>query len=86
MASLPILRGIGEDVIEAALEQFAGVGEVALNVGLGFVNGGKRLVQNLHNPFLLLEGWDGTWNCEIKCLLHALHSRTILRNYPRAID
>ena len=55
---LPILRGVGEDVIEAALEQFAGVGEVALNVGLGFVNGGKRLVQNLHNPFLLFEGWD----------------------------
>ena len=62
-ALLPILRGVGEDVVEAALEQFAGVGEVALNVGLGFVNGGKRLVQNLHNPLLLFGGWERNFDC-----------------------
>lgn len=50
---LPSVAFLGEGGVEVAFEEFAGVGEVLLRIGDGFIYPRKGLIQYGHNPLLL---------------------------------
>ena len=56
----PILAFLLEGGLEDALEEFAGVLEVAFGVGGGGRDALKRFIQYPYNPLLLGESWK--WN------------------------
>ena len=54
----PPLPALGEDGLEVAFEEGAGVLEVLFGVGFGGGETRKRFVQDADDPLLLGEGWD----------------------------
>ena len=63
----PPLAALGEDGLEVAFEEGAGVLEVLFGVGFGGGDALKRFVEDADDP--LLFGERGKWNLELSTVL-----------------